>query len=266
MSENTKQTLPYAQLLQQHNQLLTQFNTLQSQNQQLLDTVDKLTHQLETLQRMLFGQKSERQGRQKPASSATPTPDKPKKSTAGSSTANGRRRLPAELPRTVVKHDLPEDARHCPECQGILHCIGKDVSEQLEFIQPKLYVIEHRRYKYACRCCQQVKMAPMPAQPIDKGLAGCGLLADTLLTKYEEHCPLYRSEKRYTRLGYAIPRSTLCDWVMACAERLSPIVVAMERAMLHDSPKIHSDDTIIPVLARNKTIVGYEIWTKNSKK
>ena len=252
MSENTKQTLPYDQLLQQ-------FAALQSQNQQLLETVSQLTHQLETLQRMLFGQRSERQGRKKPANSTTPTPDKSDQSSTDSSRGNGRRRLPPELPRTVIKHDLPEDARHCLECQGHLHCIGKDVSEQLEFIQPRLRIIEHRRYKYACRCCQALTIAPMPAQPIDKGLAGCGLLADTLITKYEEHCPLYRLSKRYARLGYAIPRSTLCDWVMACAERLSPIVVAMQTAMLHDSPKIHSDDTIIPILARNKTHKG-RLW------
>ena len=65
--------------------------------------------------------------------------------------------------------------------------------------------------------------------------------------------PLYRQEKRYERLGYPLSRSTLCDWVMACAQRLSPIVEAMQQDMLVRSPKIHSDDTVIPVLEKNKT-------------
>jgi len=167
--------------------------------------------------------------------------------------------LPDELLRKVVKHDLPEDERACSSCKSNLKCVGKDVSEQLEFIPSKLFVIEHQRYKYACRCCQSIITAPMPEQPIDKGLAGPGLLAETLISKYQDHLPLYRQEKRYERLGYPIARSTLCDWVMACADRLAPIVKGMEEDMLLCSPKIHSDDTIIPVLSKNKTHTG-RLW------
>lgn len=244
-------------------QLLELLAQSQGNNKLLLEEIQQLRHQLDKLQRMIFGQSSERHvPSKKQANEHDPQNKKASldKKEENTKKGNGRRTLPAELERKVVKHDLPEDARACPHCEyKNLQCIGKDVSEQLECIPAKLFVIEHRRYKYACRCCQSIIMAPMPEQPIDKGLAGPRLLAQTLIAKYQDHLPLYRQEKRFERWGYVIPRSTLCDWVMACADRLTPIVNSMHEDMLLCSPKIHSDDTIIPVLSKEKTHTG-RLW------
>ena len=99
----------------------------------------------------------------------------------------------------------------------------------------------------------------MPEQPIDKGLAGAGLLAEILISKYQDALPLYRQQRRFARLGYDLPRSTLCDWVMQCATRLKPIVEAMTTACLMPARKLHTDDTPFPVLANNKTHTG-RLW------
>lgn len=99
----------------------------------------------------------------------------------------------------------------------------------------------------------------MPAQPIDKGLAGSGLLAEILVNKYQDALPLYRQQQRWQRLGYELTRSTLWDWVGHCAARLKPIVEAMATAYLLRAPKIHTDDTPVPVLAKGKTHKG-RLW------
>ncbi|CAL7961919.1 hypothetical protein GAMM_290013 [Gammaproteobacteria bacterium] len=100
----------------------------------------------------------------------------------------------------------------------------------------------------------------MPNQPIDKGFAGPGLLADVLVKKYDDHLPLYRQSEILARHGLDISKQTLCDWVMQCADILQPIVEAMKPDLLV-SPKIHTDDTVIPVLedGRDTTKEG-RLW------
>ena len=238
-------------------QLVAQNQHLLAQNEQLQETIEQLSHQINKLQQLLFGQKSERQRNQKKKGAQASNAKNNGKDS--STSGHGRRPLPADLPRTVIKHTLPEEEQCCIHCQCALHCIGKTVTEQLGFIPAKLYVLEHRRYRYACRGCGTLFTAPLPEQPIDKGLASSELLAQTLIDKYEDHLPLYRQEKRYERLGYRLSRSTLCDWVSQCADRLAPIVDAMEQQLLARSPKIHSDDTTIPVLEKGKTHTG-RLW------
>ena len=84
----------------------------------------------------------------------------------------GRKPLPAHLPRIEIIHDLPEAAKVCTEDGHALHCIGEDISEQLEIVPAKFQVIRHVRYKYACRFCETgIKTAAMPAQVIPKSFA-----------------------------------------------------------------------------------------------
>jgi transposase len=72
---------------------------------------------------------------------------------------------------------------------------GEGVSEQLEVLSMRLYVIEHIRAKYACANCNTIKMAPKPKSPIPKALAGGSLLTEIILNKYQYHLPLYRQSK-----------------------------------------------------------------------
>jgi transposase len=165
-----------------------------------------------------------------------------------SKNGHGRRRLPRNLPRQQVLHELPEAERACPCCGEVRGEIGRETSEQLEYIPGTLKVIEHVRVKYACRGCQeQVAIAAKPPQPIDKGLPGPGLLAHTVLSKYGDHLPLYRQEDILARHGVVIRRSTLCGWIAAAADLVQPLYELMCKLLL-SSRVIHTDDTPVKLL------------------
>ena len=84
--------------------------------------------------------------------------------------------------------------------------------------------------------------APKPAMPIAKGLPGPGLLAHLIVSKYTDHMPLHRLQRAYERQGFFLHRSTLCDWLGACADLLRPLYDLMVGVVLH-SRVIHTDDT-----------------------
>jgi transposase len=103
--------------------------------------------------------------------------------------------------------------------------------------------------------------APAPNRPIERGLAGPGLLAHVLVSKYCDHLPLYRQSEIYARSGVELERSTLADWVGGSSELLEPLVEALRRYVL-DARKLHADDTPVPVLSPGdgKTKTG-RLWT-----
>jgi hypothetical protein len=89
----------------------------------------------------------------------------------------GRKPLPAHLPRKRVEHDLPESEKVCRCCQGALHRMGEETSEQLDIIPATVQVLQHVRFKYACRQCDrhgessQIITSPMPPQPMPGSIA-----------------------------------------------------------------------------------------------
>jgi transposase len=170
-----------------------------------------------------------------------------------------RKPLAEHLAREVVTH-LPQ-GDVCPVCGGRLRQFGEDVSEQLEYIPESFKVIRHVRPKFACCGCDRVVEAPAPSRPIERGLAGPGLLAHVLVSKYSDHLPLYRQSEIYARQDVEIERSTLAGWVGAASELLSPLVDALRKHVM-GATKLHADDTPIPVLApgSGKTKTG-RLWT-----
>jgi transposase len=89
-----------------------------------------------------------------------------------------------------------------------------------------------------------VVAAPRPAQPIAQGLPGPGLLAHLIVSKYTDHLPLHRRQRVYERQGYLLHRSTLCDWLGACADLLRPLYDLMVGVVLQ-SRALHTDDTAV---------------------
>lgn len=87
-----------------------------------------------------------------------------------------------------------------------------------------------------------VLAAAKPAMPIAKGLPGPGLLAHLIVSKYVDHLPLHRLERIYERQGVLLPRSTLCDWLAACAGLLRPLYQRLIEVVLQ-SRALHTDDT-----------------------
>jgi hypothetical protein len=101
---------------------------------------------------------------------------------------------------------------------------------------------------YACKACQEhVVTAPKPPQPIDKGVAGPGLLAHVITSKYVQHMPLYRKEEDLARHGVLVRRSTLAGWMAGAAECLLPLQKLMTRRVLAGDV-VGTDDTPVKVL------------------
>ncbi|WP_086134639.1 IS66 family transposase [Methylocaldum sp. SAD2] len=169
-----------------------------------------------------------------------------------------RQPLPAHLPRIEHRHDLADCT--CGVCGQALTVIGEDIAEQLDVIPARFFVHRHIRPQYACRTCDTVTAAPLPAQPIDKGLPAPGLLAQVLVAKYADHVPLYRQAVIYARQGVFIPRSTQAGWVGACEVLLEPLVERLRDPILGES-YLQADETRLPVLApgTGKTRTGY-LW------
>lgn len=217
--------------------------------------LDKLRGQVEHLVRQLFGTKSERIDPNQLAlfhaeDEAAPEPEieeAPETSPRPKRKGHGRKAFPENLPRTRVEHDVPGEEKICPECGTEKKKFGEDISEQLEYVPASLYIIEHVRPKYACPCCQEhVSQAAKPAQAIEKGTAGPGLIAHVLTSKYCDHLPLHRQEKIFARHGVRLSRKTLCGWVLQSAALLAPVVAAMTDEVLQ-SRVIHTDDTPVQV-------------------
>ena len=117
------------------------------------------------------------------------------------------------------------------------------------------------RPKLSCATCERIVQAPAPRRPIERGLAGPGLLAHVLTAKYCDHQPLYRQAEMYAREGVELERSTLADWVGGASRLLEPLVEALRRHVM-SAHKLHADDTPVPVLApgNGKTKSG-RLWT-----
>jgi transposase len=162
-----------------------------------------------------------------------------------------RRRPPPQLPREVIRHELPEAERTCGSCGTPMAPIGEDVSELLELVPAHFRVQEHHRVKYACgRCKDGVQTAPGPDKLIEKGLAGPGLLAHVAVSKFEDHIPLHRLSEMYARGGVELASSTLCGWVAAVAEEVRPVVERIwEKALAAHT--LQTDGSGLKVLDRD---------------
>ena len=176
----------------------------------------------------------------------------------GKNQSHGRRQPPNHLRREARRYELTEAERCCPDCGKSRGEIGVETSEQYDYKPAEVFVIEHQQVKYACACCQG--QAPKPPQPIDKGLPGPGLLAQIIADKYLDHLPLYRTEKRLARLGAPLSRSTMCDWMAACANLLTPLWQLLKQHILQ-SKVLHTDDTTVPVRDETRSTHRYgRLW------
>lgn len=249
--------------------ILAQHETLVSRETE----IENLKLLILKLRRMQFGRKSEKLDHQieqlelrledlesaQTESTPSPSNDRPQTIAAREHRRPARRPLPDQLPRETQTYEPGQTA--CPECGGALRRLGEDVSEVLEFVPARFKVIRIVRPKLSCADCEHIVQAPAPSRPIDRGLAGPGLLAHVLVSKFAHHLPLYRQAEIYERSGVDLDRSTLADWVGGSSRLLAPLVDALRRHVL-SARKVHADDTPVPVLApgTGKTKTG-RLWT-----
>jgi transposase len=174
---------------------------------------------------------------------------------------HGRKPLPDDLPVEDVEYPLEDTACSC--CGESMSRIGEEVTEELDYNPGSLFKRRHIRPKYACRECEEgVHIAPMPPRPIDKGIAGPGLLAHLLTSKYCDHIPLNRLQGMLRRHRVEIGVASLCDWVGRMADLLLPVYGSLRTQLLSGS-LIQSDDTPVPYQLeslKGRTATGY-LWT-----
>jgi transposase len=176
----------------------------------------------------------------------------------------GRQTLPADLPRVEKIVPCTPEQCVCGQCGAKAKVIGYDESEVLNVKPAEYYVEVIKREKRACRQCEEqgVAMAPLPPRIIDKSLVADEVIIDTIVSKYADHCPLYRQSAILLRdAGIEITRATMCGWVMTVGEMLSPVVGAMRRELLA-SGYIQADETPVDVQThdkRGKNHQGY-LW------
>ena len=250
-------------------------DTLKEMVLTLLGQIDDLHGQLYYLKRQLFGRKSEKLSpgqrllfenlyneiEAKIEQQNQPKPESVQKKKKNEN-HNGRNPLPADLKREIIPIEPSEEEKFCDIHNKPKKFIGTEKTEKLEYVPASFFVKVYERAKYACDDCHgNISIGQLPAMTIDKGIAGEGLLAHIITSKFADHMPLNRLESIFKRSNVDINVSTMCDWVGKCSDLLEPLVNRMHQKIL-ESPKINSDDTPIPIKSpsrKGSTYNGY-LW------
>jgi transposase len=156
----------------------------------------------------------------------------------------GRLPIPSHIER--IKIEVTPDV----DVTG-LTCIGEEVTEELEYKAGSFYVNQYIRKKYAKPDGEGIIIGALPTRPIEKGMAGAGLLASIIIEKYVDHLPLYRQIQRFKRAGMDIPSATISGWVHATCKLLQPLYDVLKQEVL-SRDYLQADETPIAVMDRNK--------------
>ena len=240
----------------------------------LSDEVTWLREQLAELKRARFGSKSERwesteQGclfNEAEVESKKPDNEDeegeaaaPETSVAGHTRKRGKRKpLPENLPREVVKLELPIE-QQVAEDGTPLKVIGWEISEKLKYEPSKMTVVEYQRAKYGADSGDYVKTAPPVPSIIPKGIPTPELLAGIVVAKYADGLPLYRLEDIFKRQGIELSRGTMARWMIATAEACRPIWNVLSDNW-RDSFYAACDETTVQVLKENGRKAESKSW------
>jgi transposase len=172
----------------------------------------------------------------------------------------GRRHLAnfENLPVTTQVYELSAEERICPCCGVERKEMGADESWQIEYIPGRFERLHHVRKKYACPGCEkagenpQMEVAAKPEAAIEKGMAGPGLLAYIVTSKFSDYLPLYRLEDIFERQGFEISRATQSIWCGDIADLVEPLYELMAERV-RQSHVVATDDTIMPMQSVGKT-------------
>lgn len=221
---------------------------------------DLAEERLRAYRRELFGAKSEARGDNQLGlfneaevlgkSGAPAREDIPESTVAAHKRKRRGKRKPLDpnLPREVVRHELPEAQRFCTNDGHALVEFGVEISEQLDVIPEQLRVIQHQRVKYACPCCDLgIKVTPSPPRIISRGLLTESALAWIATGKYQFGMPLYRQAGLRRRFGGDISSNTLAASMVRVGLATHPVINLMRDALL-EAEIIYCDETTFQVL------------------
>ena len=261
MATITLTTEDYEALVADRDALRDKCDGLNGEVRTLKATVSLLEERLKAHLRQLFAAKSEARGTEQKdlffneaeasAPSGTPVAEETTAEIeipAHRRKKRGRKPLDPNLPREIIRHELPESDRVCAHDGSVLVEIGVEISEQLDIIPQQVRVIQHQRVKYACPCCDEsLKVTPAPARIIPKGLLTAPALAWVVTSKYMDALPLYRQAALLSRFGGDLSRNTLAASIVKVGEAVQPIINLLRDHLL-DADLVHADETTIQVL------------------
>jgi len=164
-------------------------------------------------------------------------------------------KLPEDLPVEIVEHDLPEEERFCPECNGHMHVMGREtIRRELKLIPAQAIIVEHVRKVYACRDCEKgacgvpIIKAAVSTPVIKGGFASPEAIALIASQKFVMGIPLYRQEQEWNRYGINLSRQTMSNWLIKAAfSWLEPIYDALKETLCLRKV-LHADETTLQVL------------------
>lgn len=158
----------------------------------------------------------------------------------------------------TIHYDLSEDKRSCACCGGSLHEMSTETRTEtrteLKLIPAEVKVVRHVRQVYGCRHCERedirtpIMTAPMPKPVYPNSLASPSILAHVMSQKYVDSQPLYRQEQQFARLGLALLRQTLANWMIYDAEEWLIRLTDRMRSQLLEKDIVHADETTLQVL------------------
>jgi transposase len=159
----------------------------------------------------------------------------------------GRMALPSHLPVVETIIEPSEDTT------GMV-CIGREITEELDYTPAKLHINRTIRPKYITKEDERGNQKQVIAElnrPISKCIASAALLSMIFTDKFIFHLPLYRILKRIAQMGVPLPSSTLESWVKLGAERIRPLY-AVHRLHVFSETYQMIDESPIKVQDKDK--------------
>ena len=153
------------------------------------------------------------------------------------------------------EHRELDPGTFCPDCRGDLRIVGEDVSELLDLIAAQMKVVQIAQIMKSCRRCEMMVQEPAPSRLNSGSMAGPNLLAHILVSKFDDHLPLYRQHEIFGRMGADIPESKLVGWCGRAMKPLSPLIERIDADILSREP-LHVDDSPIRVFDRSRRDKG----------
>lgn len=256
-------------------QLTEEVKALREENKLLREKVDLLikrlfgrsSEKLDEAQLMLLLQGDEDAAKKDQASCANPGAleaeiqrrAKEEKVSTPSSRHEREARVPEHLP-AVDEVIVPEEVKADPEAWREM---GEEITVQLDYSPPRYFRRRIIRKKYVQR--DEPHQAPIIA-PLhtlqERCIAGPGLLAHIIVSKYCDHLPLYRQEQiALLRHDLNIPRQSMARFLFAASNWLEPIYQGIRTGVMAGG-YMQSDETMIEYLqpGNGETKQGY-FWT-----
>jgi len=170
--------------------------------------------------------------------------------------------------------DLPEKEKYNAQGEP-LKCIGK-VEIRSEIIREpenvylrKYYVLSYADPRVEAETGEaDIKQAKAPAPLIPHSYASASAVTDVYIKKYADALPLYRQEQIWKRLGVALNRGTLANWVITTSDMYLKIIWKKMKKCLLMLPVIHADETVLQVNKEPGRTPQQEsrIWAYSSSK